>query len=122
MSPHSYHIIVKRIYDPSSIEDGYRVLVDRLWPRGMSKEKANINEWLKEVAPSTPLRQSYHTTLNFEEFEMEYKKELSYQSEVLQRILHLLQHQNICLLFSSKDRTHNHAVILREVLLDFKNV
>lgn len=117
-----FQIKIKRIYEQYSDQDGYRILVDRLWPRGISKERAHLNEWIKEVAPSTALRKWYHQTLLFDKFQEEYRKELMDHTQVLKRMLSILHQQNICLLYSVKDIAHNHALILKEVLLSMDSI
>lgn len=110
-------IQIKRIYEEASSDDGYRILVDRLWPRGISKERAKLNDWEKEVAPSAELRKWFgHQPERFEEFKKLYKKELKEKTEELQRIQHLAQKQKITLLYSAKDTQMNQAVVLQEVL------
>lgn len=111
-------IQIKRIYDPRSEDDGYRILVDRLWPRGVSKENAGIDLWLKEVAPSTELRKWFHhETDKWEEFQQCYKEELSDKSDLLTQILKIVKENNkVTLLFSAKDREKNQAKVLLEVL------
>jgi len=109
---------LKRIYDASLPADGYRVLVDRLWPRGVSKEKARIDLWLKEVAPSDALRKWFgHDPERWEEFQKRYGVEL--QKEIgLAKQLKLLekQHGTVTLVFSARDEQHNQAVALRAFL------
>lgn len=110
-------IILKRVYDEKSANDGYRLLIDRIWPRGVSKEKANLDEWNKELAPSTELRKWFdHKEERFEEFVKRYKKELSEKKEELKRIQDLAKEHQICLLYGAKDEKHNQAVVLKEVL------
>jgi uncharacterized protein YeaO (DUF488 family) len=108
---------IKRIYEDYSPEDGYRVLVDRLWPRGVSKEKAQINLWLKEIAPSTELRKWFgHDPEKWSEFEKRYRKELSSKEELIAQLKELKKkHKQITLLFGAKDRTHNEAIILQKI-------
>lgn len=110
-------IEVKRIYEIHSDSDGYRILVDRLWPRGLKKEKAEIDEWNKNIAPSTELRKWFgHKPENFEQFTALYKTELSTKAEDLKRINAIAKSQNITLLYAAKDECINHAIILQEVL------
>lgn len=107
----------KRIYEEYSEDDGYRVLVDRLWPRGISKEDAKLDEWLKEVAPSTELRKWYgHDIEKFEAFRQRYHAELNEKKEVLNRLLGIAGHQKVTLLYAARDEQHNQAVVLREYL------
>ncbi len=113
-------ITLRRIYDPSEPGEHYRVLVDRLWPRGISKEKAGINEWLKDISPSNELRKWYsHDPAKWEEFRLRYKKELILKYDELKR-LKGLEEQNgtLTLLYSSKEEKYNNAVALREFILE----
>lgn len=111
-------IIIKRIYEEVSENDGYRILVDRLWPRGVSKERANIDEWNKMVTPSVELRKWFdHKADRFQEFEIKYKAELLLQIDELNRIRKMAMSQQVTLLYAAKDVQINHAVILRNVLL-----
>jgi len=110
-------IQIKRIYDGPGNQDGYRILVDRLWPRGVTKEKAHLNEWDKEVAPSDELRKWFgHKMENFEEFSRKYKAELKAKGEELQRIRELAEQQNVTLLYAARDPEINHARVLLAVL------
>lgn len=112
-------IRVKRVYDPIDAEDGMRILVDRLWPRGISREQAQIDEWYREIAPSTELRKWFnHWEDLWEEFRQRYKAELAQEPrKTLVKKLHSLSQQgNITLLYSAKDPQHNNAVVLLEVL------
>lgn len=108
---------IKRIYDDPSGEDGYRILVDRLWPRGVSKEVAKLDEWLKEIAPSTELRKWFdHDPKKFDEFADRYKGELTRKEKVIDRLLETAEEQNVTLLYAAKDEEHNHALVLKEFL------
>ncbi len=110
-------IKVKRIYDPPSAGDGKRVLVDRLWPRGLKKEEARIDEWLKEISPSNELRKWYsHDPAKWAEFKARYRKELEPHSEVIQRLKAEGKKRTITLLFSSKELELNNAAALQEIL------
>jgi len=111
-------ILLKRIYEPYSKEDGYRILVDRLWPRGVSKEKAHINLWLKEIAPSTELRKWFeHDPKKWQEFEKRYKDELKDKTEILQQLKSLeTKHKRVTLLYGARDTQHNEANVLKEIL------
>ncbi|MFS0862556.1 DUF488 domain-containing protein [Fredinandcohnia sp. 179-A 10B2 NHS] len=114
-------IEIKRIYEPISIEDGKRILVDRLWPRGISKQNANLDIWMKDVAPSTELRKQFnHKPELFDEFRIQYIEELHKDVEKLEKVnelLQILRNEKITLLYAAKDRENNHAVVLRDVLL-----
>jgi uncharacterized protein YeaO (DUF488 family) len=109
---------VRRVYDPEGENEGYKVLVDRLWPRGFSKESASWNEWIKEVAPSNELRKWYnHEPAKWEEFKNRYREELSSISDELRKLKQLEdKHETVTLLYSSKERELNNAVALREFL------
>lgn len=108
----------KRTYDAASDDDGYRILIDRLWPRGLSKEKAHIDLWLKDIAPSTELRKWYdHDVDKWSEFEKRYKDELKSKSELIDQIKELeKEHKTITLLYSAKDTEHANANVLIEIL------
>ncbi|MBZ0207188.1 MAG: DUF488 domain-containing protein [Flavobacteriales bacterium] len=111
-------IRIKRIYEEAAKDDGYRILVDRVWPRGMAKEHANVDEWDKDIAPSTELRKWFgHETKKFPEFRKRYTHELLDVAEELGRIRDLARKQRITLVYGAKDEQHNQAVVLREVLL-----
>lgn len=111
-------INVRRVYDPCSIEDGYRVLVDRLWPRGMKKDGADIDLWLRDVAPSTELRKWYdHDLARWPEFRQRYEQELTEHGQLLDLLRDIEQHhERITLLFAAHDEDHNEANVLAEVL------
>lgn len=108
---------IKRIYEDPSKNDGYRVLVDRLWPRGVSKEAAQLDDWMKEIAPSPELRKWFdHDPARFEEFRMRYEAELAEKDEPLEKLLRIAADRNVSLLYAAKDETHNHANVLKEFL------
>ncbi len=110
---------VKRIYDPYDKADGIRVLVDRLWPRGISKDKAFVDEWFKEVAPSDKLRKWFgHEPARWKEFRRRYRKELqSPEQQALIRKLRAIARRNtVTILFAARDEEHNNARILGEIL------
>ncbi|MBQ7421414.1 MAG: DUF488 domain-containing protein [Prevotella sp.] len=113
---------IKRAYLPAEPTDGYRILIDRLWPRGISKEKADIDEWAKEVTPTPQLRQWFgHKPENFEAFQRDYTAELDGNAEATLFASHcqqLLDRQNVTLLYGAKSPTCNHAVILRNWILN----
>jgi uncharacterized protein YeaO (DUF488 family) len=110
-------IVVKRIYEPATSKDGYRILVDRLWPRGIKKEKAGIDTWLKEVAPSTDLRKWFHAGKGtFAEFKKKYRTELK-ENTALKDLKSLVkEHKQVTLLYAAKDEEQNHAHILADLL------
>lgn len=110
-------IKVKRVYDDPSAEDGIRILVDRLWPRGLKKEAARLDDWLKEIAPSNELRKWFgHDPDRWEEFKARYFHELERQNEAINKIREKASSSTITLLFAARDETHNNAVALREYL------
>ncbi|TQD39017.1 DUF488 domain-containing protein [Haloflavibacter putidus] len=111
-------IITKRVYDDAAQNDGYRVLVDKIWPRGVSKEEADLDEWNKDVAPSDDLRKWFdHKEERFDEFSKKYKKELKdNQKEELKRLKDVTKEHQLCLLFGAKDQEHHQAVVLKEIL------
>ncbi len=113
-------IVLKRIYEPASKEDGKRILVDRIWPRGISKDKAQLDLWMKEIAPSVVLRKEFnHKPERFEEFKEHYIKELTEDEEkkaAIEELLRMIGEEKVTLLFGAKDEVHNQAVVLKEVL------
>lgn len=118
------YLQIKRVYESPSPDDGFRVLIDRLWPRGVSKEHANIDLWMKDIAPNPELRKWFaHNPLNFPLFREEYIKELQ-EDPVHQEQVEILQQKLtenlVTLLYAAKDEKHNHAVVLYEFLLDKK--
>ncbi|MCZ4318859.1 DUF488 family protein [Aequorivita viscosa] len=110
-------IQTKRIYEKAANRDGTRVLVDRVWPRGVSKEDAKLNEWMKEIAPSEKLRKWFdHKEERFEEFSKKYKKELEAHSNLVQQLLDKAKDKRLTLLYGAKDEAHNQAIVLKEYL------
>jgi uncharacterized protein YeaO (DUF488 family) len=117
--PLASHIQLKRAYKPAAPEDGVRILVDRLWPRGVSKVKAALDEWLKDIAPSTELRAWFgHDPELWPEFQRRYRAELREHEPQLEHIRDLAGAQMVTLVYSAHDEAHNDAVVLREVLLE----
>lgn len=111
-------IRVKRVYEAPSPDDGMRVLVDRLWPRGLSREKAHVDLWLKELAPSTELRKWFnHDPEKWDEFRRRYLKELQQQPAVLSHAIESMGTGPVTLLFGSKEARFNDAVALQAFLL-----
>jgi uncharacterized protein YeaO (DUF488 family) len=110
-------IKIKRIYEKPSNNDGYRILVDRLWPRGLTKEKANIDIWLKEIAPTTGLRKWFaHDPKKWKSFKEKYKRELKNNSDLISKIKQLEKDEGvITLLYGAKDEEHNEAVVLQSI-------
>ena len=105
-------IKIKRVYDPPDREDCFRILVDRLWPRGLSKEKAKLDLWTKEIAPSNELRQWFsHEAEKWGEFQKKYRKELAAKQHLLEEIKQLEKEKGIItLVYSARYREHNNAV------------
>lgn len=117
MPPRSQPIQVKRAYDPPSHDDGVRVLVDRLWPRGLSKAKASIDLWVKEVAPSKTLRRWFnHDPEKWSEFRRRYAAELDEKRAAVAALLGAVKRGRVTLLFGSEDPDHNNAVALQSYL------
>ncbi|MCC7016818.1 MAG: DUF488 domain-containing protein [Rhodospirillales bacterium] len=110
-------IAIKRIYVPSSERDGYRVLVDRVWPRGVSRKNAAIDHWAKDIAPSTALRKWFgHDPAKWTEFRKRYRKEIEGRISDLRRLLEECGRRRMTLLFAAKDTKHNQAVVLKNAL------
>jgi uncharacterized protein YeaO (DUF488 family) len=108
---------VKRVYDPPSPADGRRVLVDRIWPRGLTKEHAALDRWLKDLAPSHALRKWFaHELSRWEGFKERYHRELALKTDVIEELKLQAQGQTVTLLFSARDDQHNNAVALQEYL------
>jgi uncharacterized protein YeaO (DUF488 family) len=109
---------LKRAYEPAFAEDGVRVLVDRLWPRGLSRDKAGIDLWLKEVAPSDALRRWFgHQSARWAEFKRRYRQELDQNPAAVSRLRRMFDENGcVTLLFAARDFDHNNAIVLREVL------
>jgi uncharacterized protein YeaO (DUF488 family) len=110
-------IKIKRVYEKYDVNDGFRILVDRLWPRGLSKEEAKIDLWMKEIAPSDNLRKWFaHDPKKWEEFMKKYEEELR-KNENLNKLIKIIQEKkNVTLLYSAKNKEHNNAVVLKNVL------
>lgn len=121
MSAHAPWVIrVKRVYEPPDPQDGCRVLVDRLWPRGLRKEGLKCDVWLRELAPSDTLRKWFgHDPAKWEEFQRRYAAELLAHPENLTALLDLARRGPVTLLFSARDSVHNQAVALREIFLEW---
>ena len=107
----------KRVHDPAAVEDGRRVLVDRVWPRGLAKADAAIDEWLRDVAPSTELRRWFgHDPARWDEFVRRYHAELDARPESARTLLEAAARQTVTLCFGARDREHNNAVALKSWL------
>ncbi len=110
------NIILQRIYDEEQ-KSGYRVLVDRIWARGITREKANLNEWCKELAPSTELRKWFsHDPKKWESFRVKYKKELADKRDEAKELLKRAGNKTLILLYGARDTEHTHAIVLKEFL------
>jgi uncharacterized protein YeaO (DUF488 family) len=110
-------IQIKRIYQPAEPADGYRLLVDRLWPRGISKEAAALDNWMKEVAPSTELRRWFgHDPSRWQEFKRRYAAELDANLDLVDKVRSIAADRTVTLLYSARDQDHNQAVALEEYL------
>ena len=114
-------IACKRIYDPPGADDGRRLLVDRLWPRGVSREAARLDDWLKELATSDGLRRWFgHNPALWEEFRARYREELKTHVEMLDDLRAEAKRGSVTLLFAARDTEHNNAVVLKEMLNEGK--
>jgi uncharacterized protein YeaO (DUF488 family) len=110
-------IMIKRTYEDSSDKDGYRILVDRLWPRGISKKKANVDFWPKELAPSTELRRWYdHDPEKWSKFKSRYFSELDGNPELVNEVLEYIRRGTVTFIYSSKEQRLNNAVALKEYI------
>jgi uncharacterized protein YeaO (DUF488 family) len=117
MAKRRVKIRLKRVYEPPSGDDGCRILVERLWPRGVSKDAAAIDLWLKEIAPSPELRKWYaHDTTRWEEFRKKYRAELDRSGDWLEDLKHRLRGGPVTFVFAAKDEEHNSALVLKEFL------
>lgn len=110
-------VAIKRVYEPASDEDGFRILVDRLWPRGLTKEKAAVDLWLKEVAPSAELRKWFgHDPKKWSEFQRRYRAELNSNEEAVRALKQAIGKGPATLVYGAHDERHNQAVALRDWL------
>jgi uncharacterized protein YeaO (DUF488 family) len=108
---------IKRVYEEPAPQDGVRLLVDRLWPRGLSKERARLERWLKEIAPSEELRRWFgHDPAKWQEFRLRYREELSAQRELVDELRKLAAEETVTLLFAAHDEERNNAVVLKELI------
>ncbi|MGH7937553.1 MAG: DUF488 family protein, N3 subclade, partial [Bryobacteraceae bacterium] len=111
------NIKLKRVYEKPSRTDGTRILVDRLWPRGLTKERAAVDLWLKEIAPSTELRKWFdHDPAKWTEFRRRYRAEVKNHSDELRLIKSKVREGRVTLLYGARDQEHNEAVVLQEIL------
>lgn len=113
-----YHIKLKRVYEEAEKDDGFRILIDRLWPRGISKEKARVDLWLKNIAPSNELRKWFgHEPAKWSEFQKKYREELKTKQETVDKLKKIIKEKRvITLLFSASNKKHNNAVVLTKML------
>jgi len=110
-------IKLKRVYEQADDSDGFRVLVDRLWPRGVSKEEAKLNEWLRDIAPSDELRKWFgHDHDKWSEFERRYREELASKEELVNKLIEDAKGEDITLLYASRETKYNNVVVLKNVL------
>jgi uncharacterized protein YeaO (DUF488 family) len=110
-------IRLKRAYEPAAASDGYRILVDRLWPRGLTREALSLDEWARELAPSAPLRRWFgHDPARFEEFRLRYAEELAAHEDELRQLRRRARESTVTLVYAARDAEHNDAVVLAEVL------
>ena len=117
MTAHDSRLVLKRAYEPRAAGDGRRVLVDRLWPRGMSKERLAIDEWMKDVAPSTKLRRWFgHDPEKWLAFQQLYQRELEARADLVDRLARYAIDGRVTLIFGARDESHNDAVVLAAVV------
>ena len=113
------NISIARVYDLDAKSDGIRLLVDRLWPRGIAKKVIDLDDWIKEVAPSNELRKWFgHDPEKWDDFRKCYRAELSENPDAVRRCLEWLRKDNVTLLYGARDKEHNQAVVLRDYLLE----
>jgi uncharacterized protein YeaO (DUF488 family) len=113
----SVEVRTKRIYDPAEPGDGYRLLIDHVWPRGISKARASLDEWARELAPSDELRRWFgHDPKRFAEFRSRYRRELRDQADRLAELRARARRDALTILYAARDREHNNAVVLADVL------
>lgn len=119
---HSENVKLKRAYESPRRTDGTRVLIDRLWPRGVKKTDAKIDEWMKDIAPSTPLRKWFgHDPARWPKFQDRYEAEVRQHPEYLKRLRTLAREGLLTLVFSAHDEAHNDAVVLRKMILGHRS-
>lgn len=110
-------IKLKRIYEAPTADDGVRILVERLWPRGISKEKAQVDEWLKELAPSPELRKWFqHDPAKWQEFQNRYRKELDGNKEMVKELKRRARGKTVTFVYAARDEEHNSAVLLKKYI------
>ncbi len=110
-------ILLKRAYEPPEPSDGFRILIDRLWPRGVSKDSAQIDWWFKDIAPSTSLRKWFgHDPLKWDEFRNRYFQELDQNPAAVGQLVEQLRHGPVTLVYGAKDKAHSQALVLKAYL------
>ena len=110
-------IKIKRVYEHAEKGDGIRILVDRLWPRGLTKEKVNADIWLKEIAPSTELRKWFgHDPAKWKKFQARYTAELRHNDDLIEQIVNSARRGNVTLLYAARDEIHNEAAVIKRFL------
>ncbi len=108
---------IKRVYDPPESDDGYRVLIDRMWPRGVSRDRARLDEWARELAPSDDLRRWFgHDQKRFGEFRDRYRSELRAHAERIDELRQKVDRGRVTVLYAARDEQHNNAVVFAEML------
>lgn len=113
----SLDVRAKRVYDPAEPADGYRVLIDHVWPRGISRERAKLDQWARELAPSDGLRRWFdHVPERFDEFRVRYRDELAAHDELLEQLRARARTGRVTIVYAARDRRHNNAVVLVESL------
>lgn len=113
------HLQIKRAYDGADPGDGYRILIDHVWPRGISRERARLDEWARELAPSDELRKWFdHEPVRFARFRRRYRHELAGQAERVDALRKRAEHGPVTIVYAARDREHNNAVVLAELLRD----
>jgi uncharacterized protein YeaO (DUF488 family) len=119
VQPMSLNLKAKRAYEPAEPDDGYRVLIDRLWPRGVSRERARLDDWARQLAPSTELRRWFgHDPARFGEFRTRYRKELATHGEQVDELRRRARVEPVTLVYGARDTEHNDAVVLEELIRD----
>jgi len=110
-------IKLKRVYEKAENNDGLRVLVDRLWPRGVKKEEAKLDEWLRDIAPSSVLRKWFrHDPKKWEEFKIRYEQEVAQKEELLDKLIQDAKGKNITLVYASREKQFNNVIVLKELI------
>ncbi len=109
----------KRVYDPPEADDGYRVLIDHIWPRGVARSRAKLDDWMRDLAPSTELRQWFnHDPARFKQFRTRYRKELREHKDQLDELRRRASAGRVTLIYAARDEKHNNAVVLAELLCE----